>query len=89
MQEAAAVAAANGYPIAESVIEDTLRSTAEMPAYKTSMAADFEAGRPLEVEPILGNVVRSARMHGVAVPSLESLYALMCMVQARPASTGA
>ncbi|SEB25741.1 ketopantoate reductase family protein [Variovorax sp. YR216] len=89
MQEAAAVAAANGYPIAESVIEDTLRSTAAMPAYKTSMAADFEAGRELEVEPILGNVVRSAREHGVSAPSLESLYALMCMVQARPSPAGA
>jgi 2-dehydropantoate 2-reductase len=57
-----------------------------MPAYKTSMAGDFEAGRELEVEPILGNVVRSARAHGVPVPGLESLYALMSMVQAAPPS---
>lgn len=45
MQEAATVAAANGYPLGESVIEDALRGTAQMPANKTSTAADFEAAR--------------------------------------------
>ena len=41
MQGAATVAAANGYLLGESDIEGTLRGTAEIPAYKTSMAADF------------------------------------------------
>ena len=37
----------------------------------------------MEIEPILGNVVRSAHAHGVPVPSLEALYALALMVQER------
>jgi len=85
MLEAAAVSAAHGHPIAEAVIDETIRSTAEQAPYKTSMAVDHEAGRHLEIEPILGNVVRAARAHGVPVPNLEALDALMRMVEARPA----
>jgi 2-dehydropantoate 2-reductase len=58
MQEAAA---ASGYPIEPRVIDDTIASTRAMTPYKTSMALDHESGRPMEVEPILGNVVRGAR----------------------------
>lgn len=89
MREAAAVAAANGHPIADHVIEDTIASTRAQSPYKTSMALDYEAGRPMEIEPILGNVVRSARAHGVAVPSLEALYALARMVEERGPQTPA
>jgi len=83
MREAAAVAAASGSPIADEVIENTIASTRAMAPYKTSMAIDYLAGRPMEIEPILGNVVRAARTHGVPVPGLEALYALACMVQYR------
>ena len=83
MREAAAVAAANGWPIADNVIDETIASTRAMAPYKTSMALDHEAGRPMEIEPILGNVVRSAHAHGVPAPSLEALYALALMVQER------
>lgn len=86
MQEAAAVAAANGYPIADEAIANAIASTRAMAPYKTSMALDHEAGRPMEVDPILGNVVRSARAHGVAVPALETLYGLLRMVQTRDES---
>ncbi|MCJ0764349.1 ketopantoate reductase family protein [Variovorax terrae] len=83
MQEMCRVAAANGYPMDEQVIEGSIRSTRAMTPYKTSMALDYENGRALEIDPIIGNVVRSARRHGVAVPSLEALHALLCMVQDR------
>jgi 2-dehydropantoate 2-reductase len=51
-----------------------------MKPYKTSMLLDFEAGKPMEVEAILGNAVRAARRTGVPVPHLESLYALLQLV---------
>lgn len=70
----------------DEAIENAIASTRAMTPYKTSMALDHEAGRPMEVEPILGNVVRSARAHGVAVPALETLYGLLRMVQARAES---
>ena len=48
-----------------------------MPPYKTSMRLDFEAGRPMETEVILGNAVRAGQRAGVAIPTLATLYALM------------
>jgi 2-dehydropantoate 2-reductase len=51
-----------------------------MPAYKTSMALDYENGRPMELEAILGNTVRAAGKLGVATPNLDAIYALATMV---------
>ncbi|GAB6067222.1 2-dehydropantoate 2-reductase [Methylothermus subterraneus] len=77
MAEVCAIAAALGHPLPEDVIEQNIASTRRMPPYQTSMLLDFEAGRPLETEAILGNAVRAAQRAGVSVPHLESLYALM------------
>jgi 2-dehydropantoate 2-reductase len=48
-----------------------------MPPYKTSMLLDYEAGRPMEIEVILGNTVRASRREGIDSPYLESLYATL------------
>lgn len=48
-----------------------------MPPYKTSMLLDYEQGRPLETEAILGNALRAGQRAGVDTPYLESVYALM------------
>ena len=86
MLEVCAVAAAYGHPLLPAVVDQFVEGTRKMGAYKTSMAQDYESGRPLEVEAILGNVVRAARRQTVATPALDSLYALMKMVQARQAN---
>jgi 2-dehydropantoate 2-reductase len=80
MGEIAAVAAAAGQPLDPSIIDKLIETTLQMPPYKTSMALDFEHRRPLELEAILGNVVRTARRHAVAAPTLEAIYALASMV---------
>jgi ketopantoate reductase len=36
--------------------------------FKLSMLVDLEAGRPMEVEGIVGAIVRQAREVGIAVP---------------------
>jgi 2-dehydropantoate 2-reductase len=54
-----------------------------MTPYKTSMLLDYEAGRPMEVEAILGNAVRIARNLGVSVPRMETLYALLSALEQR------
>jgi len=77
MAEVCAIAAATGHPLPDDVIDRNIEDTDKMPPYKTSMLLDFEAGRPMETEAILGNAVRAARREGVAVPHLESVYALM------------
>jgi len=80
MQEVCDVAQAAGHPQSPSLIEQMLATTRAMPAYKTSMALDYENGRPMEIEAILGNTVRAARKVGVATPNLDAIYALSKMV---------
>ncbi|MDD2769916.1 MAG: 2-dehydropantoate 2-reductase [Methylococcus sp.] len=77
MQEIRTVAAATGHPLPEDIVEKNIASTYKMPPYKTSMLVDFEASQPMETEAILGNAVRAGQRAGVAIPHLESVYALM------------
>lgn len=48
---------------------------------KPSMAIDWEQGRRMELEVILGNPIRIARGKGLEMPRLQSLYALLRMAQ--------
>ncbi|KAF9875969.1 putative 2-dehydropantoate 2-reductase [Colletotrichum karsti] len=61
----------------DRIVKSTERNTGARP----SMLLDWEAGRPLELEVILGNPVRIARAHGVEMPRLQSLYALLKSAQ--------
>jgi 2-dehydropantoate 2-reductase len=83
MEEVCVVAAAAGHPQHPKLADQFIAGTRAMPAYKTSMALDYENGRPMEVEAILGNTVRAARKYGVATPILDSLYALAKMIERR------
>jgi 2-dehydropantoate 2-reductase len=80
MQEVCDVAEASGHPQSPNLIEQMIAATKAMPAYKTSMALDYENGRPMEIEAILGNTVRAGRKVGVATPNLDAIYALAKMV---------
>jgi 2-dehydropantoate 2-reductase len=80
MQEVCDVAQAAGHPQSPNLIEQMLATTRAMPAYKSSMALDYENRRPMEIEAILGNTVRAARKLGVATPNLDAIYALAGMV---------
>lgn len=77
MTEVCSIAHALGHPLDEQLIDQQIASTHRMPPYKTSMLLDFEAGRPMETEAILGNAVRAGHRAGVPIPHLESVYALM------------
>ena len=48
--------------------------------HKTSMLQDVEAGKPLEIDGMLGVVVELAEMTGVAVPTLRALYACVSLL---------
>jgi 2-dehydropantoate 2-reductase len=80
MQEVCDVAQAAGHPQSPTLVEQMLATTKAMPAYKTSMALDYENRRPMEIEAIIGNTVRAARKVGVAPPNLDAIYALAKMV---------
>ena len=78
------VAAANGCArkittegdriLPDSIIDTMLTHTANMKPYRTSMKVDFDQGRPLEVEAILGNPLKAAQWAGVETPNIERLY---------------
>jgi 2-dehydropantoate 2-reductase len=73
MAELAAIGAAVGCPIVESG-EERMAVTARLGAFKTSMLQDVEAGRPIELEALLGAPREIARAHGIATPALDRLY---------------
>jgi 2-dehydropantoate 2-reductase len=89
MQEVCHIATAVGHPLPEDIVEKNIASTRKMPPYKTSMLLDFEAGRPMETEAILGNVVRAGQSAGAPIPRLESLYALMKLRELQRQGQGA
>lgn len=61
----------------EQVVPWMFAQTDSMGDYRTSMVIDYVLGRELEVEAILGEPVRRARELGLAVPTMEALYALV------------
>jgi 2-dehydropantoate 2-reductase len=73
MAELAAIGSAVGCPISESG-EDRMAVTARLGAFKTSMLQDVEAGRPLELEALLGAPIEIARAHALETPALDRLY---------------
>ena len=73
MTELAAIGAAVGCPIAESG-EERMAVTARLGAFKTSMLQDVEAGRPIELEALLGAPREIARARGMATPAMDRLY---------------
>jgi len=81
MQEVGRVATADGQ--ANAVTEEAIESDLQRPRSRLatggkepSMLTDVRAGRPMEVEAILGNTLRTGQKHGVSTPYLELLYTL-------------
>lgn len=77
MLECAAVARASGVDLADTHADEQIEFTRNFPEYKTSTLQDFEAGRPLECEAIIGNAVRFAEKYGVDTPVMRACYALL------------
>ncbi len=74
MRETEAVAARLGIELPIS-IEQRMSGAEKVGAHKTSMLQDFEAGRPMELEAIVGAVVELADRLGVPVPCTRTVYA--------------
>ena len=73
MEEVIETAAGVGVRIRIS-LEKRLEGAAQIGSHKTSMLQDIEAGRPIEIEPIVGAVIELADKVGVATPNLRDLY---------------
>jgi 2-dehydropantoate 2-reductase len=74
MTETEAVAARLGIELPIS-IEQRMAGAEKVGAHKTSMLQDLEAGRPMELEAIVGAVVELGEKLGVQMPSTRAVYA--------------
>ena len=48
--------------------------------HKTSMLQDVEAGKPMEIESMLGAVIELAEVTGVQTPTLRAIYACVSLL---------
>lgn len=82
MQEVLTVANAWGQKISPGTqrnlpletIDQMLAHTEEMVPYRTSMKIDYDEGRPMEIEAILGNPINTAQNLKISVPTMTMLY---------------
>ena len=56
-------------------IDQRIAGAAKVGAHKTSMLQDLEAGRPMEIEAVVGAVVELGERLGVPMPSTRAVYA--------------
>ena len=80
MEETVNVAAASGVQL-ETSVEERLEMASRFADVKTSMLQDVEAGRALELEPIVGAVVEMADHFEVKIPTIRTIYALTKSLQ--------
>jgi 2-dehydropantoate 2-reductase len=57
-------------------IEERLAGAEAVGAHKTSMLQDLEAGRPLEIEALIGAILEMGRLTKTPTPAIETVYAL-------------
>jgi 2-dehydropantoate 2-reductase len=74
MREVQIAAEACGRSLPDSYIQKMLDHTAKMRTYRTSMKIDYDERRPLEIEAIFGNPLRTAQQAGAPIPRIEMLY---------------
>jgi len=85
MQEIVEVARAEGANIPDDRIDAYIaHSQKNLRALKTSTQQDLERGKALEYEALSGAVVRAARRHRIKVPAVETVYALLRLLDAAP-----
>ncbi|KAJ3850394.1 ketopantoate reductase PanE/ApbA-domain-containing protein [Lentinula lateritia] len=89
--EVEALARALGFPdtkdgFPSSLVDETIANQKQMHedprnTHVPSMLLDARKGQPIEVEVIVGSIVIMARERGVPIPRIETLYALLLVIQ--------
>ncbi len=77
MDETVAVGRADGIDLAEGDAQEMFELIHGFPAIKTSMLVDLERGREPEVDAICGALLARAEKHGVSVPYVRTITALL------------
>ncbi len=77
-REVAAIARAEGVTISSNRFDTLMEYMRNIPpSTRSSLLIDLEQGKRIEVEALQGAAVRRAKKHGVAVPVVATLYALL------------
>ena len=82
MTEASHIAEALGVSIRISV-ERRIAGAEAVGEHKTSMLQDAEAGRPLELDPLVGVFVELGELAGVPTPAISTVYGLTSLLNHR------
>ncbi|KAH8887604.1 2-dehydropantoate 2-reductase [Thozetella sp. PMI_491] len=83
MTEVIDVARKCDVPLDYSLIDQLINKILGMPPIGSSMRTDFENGRPMEVDIILGYPVKKARELGVSAPTIETIYIILTAINKR------
>jgi len=65
-------------------IDQRIAGAEKVGEHKTSMLQDLEAGRPMELEPVVGAVVELGERFGIAMPHTRTVYACTKLLGLRP-----
>jgi 2-dehydropantoate 2-reductase len=87
MGEAVAIAEKLGLRLRIS-IEQRLEGAEQVGAHKTSMLQDVEAGRHLEIAPLIGAFVELGRLTETPMPATEAVYSLVSLLDTRLGKEG-
>jgi 2-dehydropantoate 2-reductase len=79
IEEGFSVARASGVPMPDDFPDQLRRTTSTLsdPTMRPSMYYDLEAGKPMELEDLVGVVVRLGKKHGVPTPLTFAMYAAL------------
>lgn len=83
MLDVITVGRACGIPLEDELVERLFEKINAMPGIYSSMYVDSRAGRPLEVDVILGFPMRKARELRLEVPTLRAVFAMVGAVDGR------
>jgi 2-dehydropantoate 2-reductase len=61
-------------------IDKRIAGAEKVGAHKTSMLQDVEAGRPLEIEALIGAVIELGRLTGTPTPHIDAVYACVSLL---------
>ena len=61
-------------------LERRIEGAEKVGKHKTSMLQDVEAGKPLEIDGMLGVVIELAQMTGTPIPNLKAVYACVSLL---------
>jgi 2-dehydropantoate 2-reductase len=69
--------------VPSETITQMLTQTEQMAPYRTSMKIDYDEKRPLEIEAIVGNPLRTAQALGIETPAMTVLYQQLAFLNRR------